>query len=108
MLDPRVKSLPYLTSAEKAKVTDDMFRLMSEKVERDNVIIQAQDNSSTSRPTNTNSEASTSTLASLLGSQYGAETGGDDNRDRDELLMFELKNYIKEHPCGMSDNPLTW
>ena len=105
-LDPRVKSAPYLSTSEKAKVQDLVFQEMSKRCSH--LELEAQPNQNqTAKSASSTSPSSSSALSAILGAggHYSSENAVMNN---DELYLFELKKYIKEPLCPMSDNPLVW
>lgn len=98
MLDPRVKSLPYLDSTKKAKISDDVLRLMS---------TMCTDTAEPISASITEGCNASTTLASLLGERY-VERVRPGTSDNDNMLMLELNNYLKEVPCNMGESPLSW
>ena len=103
-LDPRVKSTPYLTSSGKAALHDEVFR----RVVKAN-IDKCGDSSAGTVVTNVDSRTSSTSscvLESLLGSSY--TTDDTCATSREDSVLLEIKSYLKEAACPMSESPLVW
>lgn len=101
LLDPRVKSTPYLTDVEKAVVHDSIFN----KIIADS---KAQvTHTDTSSAATTETLAKTTLLSNLLGDEY-ATVSTSASTSMETVLNFELKRYVSEKPCSMSECPLLW
>jgi len=94
-LDPRVKSLPYLSIAEKSKIQDVVFcEMIKLETKFSNINRAASPSPACSSDT---------VLSQLLGPAYH-------NRmtSLNELVSLELANYVKAEQCSFNDSPLLW
>lgn len=96
-MDPRVKGTPYLSITERAALHDKIYSNISDMNDK----ISPAD----SGPSTSTKQVMVSKLTTLLGDQYN----NSEYTTRDESLVWlEIKNYLREAPCGMADSPLTW
>lgn len=99
-MDPRVKVTPYLSAAEKASLHDRVIRTLHNTNSN-----RAQGSVGNSSDISKPSPVKSGALASLLGDEYSTTAV---TVEDEELYMFEVRNYLKESSCSMTDSPLEW
>lgn len=99
-LDPRVKSLPYLTTAKQKEIHSAVLDEMS-KLNPSNLLESKPAKESADRSGSYNHPLST-----LLGSAYDESSSNSSKSSVENSL--ELEQYLKDRACVMSGNPLKW
>lgn len=97
-LDPRVKSLVYLSAVQCAKVKDDVIRMIVSK--------SSEDISSYKSNSAVDSQTQSCLLGSILGDDYSQATSSDFDFER--MIQLEVNQYCKDGTCSMDSSPLLW
>lgn len=121
-LDPRVKSMPYLTSTEREIIQDRVFDLYMSEDQSSNQRPAANEDSGSgaaslsaagSETVNTNTKP-IPILSGLLSSMYEAENSSNENRSQASAealrcaVALELKLYCSAEYAKMDQCPLNW
>ena len=106
MLDPRVKLTPYLNEPNKGRLHDEVCRRMDNYNYNNSPPQAAQDQDSHTDIGDIAIEKPKHGLASLLGESYE----GSVRRllCKDQMIKAELRAYLADAPCNMSESPLQW
>lgn len=102
-LDPRVKAIPYLSAAERAKVKDNVFLKLTELLSVD----KDKSNAESALSEQAGPQQGLTGLSALLGDSY-VEQSGPSSKISEDSINMELSRYVREANCPMDDNPLMW
>ena len=100
-VDPRVKSLAYLSSVKRSHVKDRVLACL--KTEEDDIQTVDQQNETCNMDCD-NSSTSPDLLSSLLSDDYTCASNPVDK----SCAEIEIEKYLAMPPCAMKDNPLSW
>lgn len=103
-LDPRTKSLPYLSDSEKAKIQDQVFSMLLESTAGDSATESHTEPSTQFVDSEPSTSAST---RNLLDDMFPVDVAPA-TVNIDQVLNDELKAYVNEPRCPMADSPLLW
>lgn len=97
-LDPRTKSLPYLTPAERSHIHDKVHRALVEGMDED-----CKELGGDTVPDKTDKQFNT-----MLDSMFDDKTQCVSSTTADQVIKRELDVYLIETRCPMSQCPLAW
>lgn len=104
-LDPRVKTLAYLPETERAKVKDDIVRLLVDVVAREHTETDTVEMSEHTDHTDTHDKPCL--LGAILGSDYSQNTSCS-TLNAETVIQSEVNIYVKDSVCSFSCSPLIW
>ena len=117
-LDPRVKSTPYLSSTEQARLHDRIYRLLIATSNKDDSADSDVELEITP-PQSENpvpvydtdrirgNQSQSSLLGSLLGDMY-TQPASSSSCEQEQEAMSELRRYRAQTSCPMDCSPLAW
>ena len=110
-LDPRTKSLPYISAEEREIIHDKLLdTLVNYETSRDGS--GTHDSANTGTGSNNSAEVGKAQtkdrLTNLLGSMYGTVSKPQSGSSMKKNMSQEVKNYIAADSAFMKDCPLSW
>lgn len=108
-LDPRTKSLPYLSELERAVVRDDIHAIMDAFIPESKVTLRPSAESDHNVGADEDS-SSPAKSQSLLFDMFDDDKDGMDDGEcsKDQIIKQELNCYMSDKRCDMNSSPLAW